>query len=186
MQIKTIAMMMAMGCTVAVLTGCGVPKDQFEAKVAELDKATKEIETLKGKNADLESLLNSEKSKLRNAHADLDKAAKRIATLKQAEATASSALADQKALVQNLKSKLAAAQSSLSSAQSQTEEAKSALATLQEEYAKLKKRFEALQKNMKALTAPPQVSAPQSVAPAAAESSTEKSALDVLNEMSNM
>jgi len=186
MQIKTIAMMVAVGCAATILTGCGVPQEEYDAKVTALDTAMKDIETLKGKNADLESLLNSEKSKVRNTRIELDNATKRIATLKKAEAAAASALADEKSKVVALESKVSSVQAALANAQAKTADTENALSALQAEYEKLKKRFESLQKNMNALRAP-KVAAPKKAAPAPAPVPTaEKSALDVLNEMGNM
>jgi len=188
MQIKTIATMVAVGCAATILTGCGVPQEEYDAKVTALDTAMKDIEGLKGKNADLESLLNSEKSKVRNTRIELDNATKRIATLKKAEAAAASALADEKSKVVSLEGKVSSAQAALASAQTQTADAESALNTLQAEYAKLKKRFESLQKNMNALNAAPKAAAPRrKAAPAPAQApapTAERSALDVLNDMS--
>lgn len=188
MQIKSIAMMIAVGCAATMLTGCGVPQEDYDAKVAELNTAQKEIESLKGKKADLESLLNSEKSKVRRTNLDLSAASKRITALRTAEAEASSALADEKTKVVELESKLSSAQTVLATAKKQAAEATSALNSIEDEYNKLMIRFESLQKNMKALNASPRVATPKAtpkVAPKAASApSKEKTALDVLNEMS--
>jgi len=186
MQIKTIAMMVAVGCAATILTGCGVPQEEYDAKVAALDTAMKDIEGLKGKKADLESLLNSEKSKVRNTRIELDNATKRIATLKKAEAAAASALADEKSKVVSLEGKVSSAQAALASAQTLTADAESALVALQAEYEKLLKRFESMQKNMNALSAPPKKAAPARVSAPAPAPTAEKSALDVLNDMGNM
>ena len=49
MPMRRIVMMVMAGCMIGMLTGCGVPKEEHEAKVAELNAAWEEIETLKGK-----------------------------------------------------------------------------------------------------------------------------------------
>ena len=187
MQIKTITMMVAVGCVATILTGCGVPQEEYDSQVAALDTAMKDIEGLKGKNADLESLLNSEKSKVRNIRIELDSASKRIAALKKSEAKAASALADEKAKVASLGSKVSSAQSALTSAQAKAKEAQDALSALQAEYKKLQTRFSSLQKNMNSLGATSRAVAPKKAAPAPASTqapAAERTALDVLNDMS--
>ena len=39
MKVKAIVMMAVAGCAVSMLTGCGVPKEEHEAKLAELNTA---------------------------------------------------------------------------------------------------------------------------------------------------
>ena len=177
MQMKTIAMMTAVGCAAAILTGCGVPQEDFDAKAAELTAAQTEIKGLEGKNADLESLLNSEQGKVRKKVAELKLANKNIAALKTSEAKTASTLADEKSKSAQLERKVSSAQSATSDAQDLTEKVETKLADLQEEYQKLQARFDQFEKNMNALTAPPKKAA----APAP---ESPKSAMDLLNEMS--
>ena len=61
MPMRRIVMMVMAGCMVGMLTGCGVPQEEHEAKVAELNAAWEEIETLKGKIAELEDSLKTER-----------------------------------------------------------------------------------------------------------------------------
>jgi len=180
MQIKTIAMMMAAGCAVAMLTGCGVPQEDFDAKVAELATAGAEIEALNVKLADKESLLDAERSKSSNANAKLAAANKSNVALKTKEAQTASSLVDEKAKVARLETDVASAQSATASAREQTREVETELDELQEDYQTLQNRFDQFEKNMKALDTP-RVVAPAVAAPVASET---KSALDVLNDMS--
>ena len=183
MQIKTIAMVMAVGCAAAVLSGCGVPQKDFDAKVSELNSALEQVESLKGKNADLESLLNSERSKSKDLRIELTAAAKRIAALKKAEAQAASSLADQKAQVETLDTDLTAARSALETAKERAETAEAELAKLQKKCAELEKRLEQYKRNMHSLggSTPAPASAPVS---APTETAPAGGSLQILDEMS--
>ena len=95
MPMRKIIMMVMAGCMIGMLMGCGVPKEEHEAKVAELNAAWEEIETLKGKLDDTETLLKKEQGKVRNSQIELDDASKRVAELTEKEAATSTALADE-------------------------------------------------------------------------------------------
>lgn len=178
MQKKTIAMMVVAGCAAMMLTGCGVKQEIHDAKVAELNTAWQEIEGLKGKNADLDSLLNAEKAKLSSTRTDLDAATGRIKKLTAKEAETASALADEKAKVADLSSDLSSAKAKATSAQEAADEAGTELATLQAAYKTLQARWNQFNKNMQTL------GQPQSATPGAAvQEGDERSALDLLNEM---
>jgi chromosome segregation ATPase len=179
MQIKAITTMLTVGCAVMMLTGCGVPKEDFEAKVSELNSAKEQLESLKGKYADQESLLGSERTKSRDLRAQLTAAAKRIAALKKAEAEAASALADQKAEVETLQSEITTARSTAKTASDRAVAAESELEKLQKKYEELQKRLLQYKKNMSALGG----RAP-SPAPSSAPSSSAKGSSQILDEMS--
>ena len=182
MQMKTIAMMAAVGCAVTILTGCGVPQEEHDAKIGELNTAWQEIESLKGKNTDLESLLNAEKAKLQTTRIELDDAAERIAASKTKQAETASALATEKAKIPELESKLSSEKAATIRAQEAATEAEDALAKLQEDYQKLQGRFDQFEKNMKVLNATQSAgSAPKASSSANPEDAT---ALDLLNQMS--
>ncbi len=192
---RRIAMMVMAGCMVGMLTGCGVPKEEHEAKVAELNAAWEEIETLKGKIADTESLLKAEQGKVRNKGIQLDDTTKRLTELTEKEAATTKALADEKGKAAALESDLAAAKSATGMAQDATSEVEAALAKLQAEYAQLQNRFDQLKKNMlsfgnggsipaeapKAAAAPKADAAPQ--ADDGAPKNDSKTAMDLLDEM---
>ena len=179
---KRIIMMAAAGCAVGMLTGCGVPQEEHDAKIAELNSAWAEIETLKGSVTDLESLLKAEKGKTRNSRIELDAASKRITELTAKEAAAANALADEKGKISELESQLAAATSATGMAEDRTTEAEAALAALQVEYDKLQARFDQFQKNMRSLSgASTPAAAPKTDGSAKSDSET---ALNLLDEMS--
>ena len=182
MLTRKIAMMVVAGSVAVVLSGCGVPKEEHAATVAELNDALAQVETLKGKNADTESLLNKEKGKVRSTRIELDDASKRIATLKKKEAVAVSALATEKAKISDMESAVTSAESSAAMAQDESSELETKLASVTEMYEKLKSDFEQYKNNMRSITSSP---APKASAPKAAAAPAESgSALDILNEMS--
>lgn len=194
MSMKRIVMMLVAGCVIGLLTGCGVPQEEHDAKVAELNDAWEEIETFKGKVADLESVLKKEQGKVRNNRIELDDAAKRIADLNEKEAAAAKALADEKSKAVEFESDLAAAKSATDMAKDQTREVEAALAALQDEFDALQNRFDQLKKNM--LSFGEEGSAPAPAAPKAAQvapkaddgapSSDSKSAMDLLDDMGTL
>lgn len=178
MRMKTIAMMIAAGCAVTILTGCGVPQEEHDAKIAELNTAWAEIEALNGSVADKESLLKAEQKKVKSARIELDESSKRISGLQEKEAQMASVLADEKAKVEELENDVSSAQSAKAMAQDRTGEVEVELADLQEEYQKLQSRFDQFEKNMRALdgASSSRVSDPNK--------SDSEVALDLLNEMS--
>jgi len=187
MQMKRIAMVMVAGSVVALLAGCGVPKEEHAAKIAELNAAWAEIETLKGSVADTESLLKAEKGKIRNTRIELDDATRSITELTEKEAATATALADEKGKVSKLESDMAAAKSATGMAEDRASEVETARVVLQGEYDKLKADFEQFKKNMRALGAPVPAAPAPAPAPEADDGSTKshsETALDLLNDMS--
>ena len=177
---KRIIMMAAAGCAIGLLTGCGVPQEEYDAKIGELNAAWAENETLNGKNTDLESLLKAEQGKVRSTRIELDDASKRVAELKEKDAAAAKALADEKGKVSGLESDLAASTSAKGMAEDRSSEAETALASLQGKYDKLVADFEQFKKNMRSLGAP----VPASPAPKSDDGeSASKTALDILDDM---
>ena len=178
MQIKAIMTMLTVGCAAMMLTGCGVPKKDFEAKVSELNSTLEQLESLKGKCADKESLLQSECSKSRDLRAQLTAAAKRIAALKKAEAETATALADQKAAAENFQSEITTARSTAQAASDRAEAAEAELEKLQKKYKELEKRFQQYKRNMSGGASAPVP------APAPSTSSTPRGSSQILDEMS--
>lgn len=176
MQKRTIAMIAVVGCAVTMLTGCGVPQEEYDAKLGELNTAWQEIETLKGKNADTQSLLDAEKAKVRTARIEMDDASERIKTSQAKETETASALAAEKSKVSRLESSLTAEKARTMSAQEATDEVEMELAEAQEEIKLLLKRWKQLEDNLNTLDG---TVGPDTSAPAAGD----KSALDLLNEM---
>ena len=196
MQKQTIAMMVAAGCVISVLTGCGVPQEEHNAMIAEIEgKAKVDQDALSSKVADLESLLQSEKNKIRTARIDLDDAAERIKNLQDKSVSTSKALSAEQEKTMKLESELSSAKSASMVAQDQAIEAESKFNALDLEYQALKNRFEMFQKNMSSMggtassaapaeaVAPVETAAPEAAATSSADSET---ALSILDSMGNM
>ncbi|VGO21699.1 hypothetical protein [Pontiella sulfatireligans] len=190
MQIKTIAMMVVAGCSIGMLTGCGIPEEEHNAMIAQMasERQTSEDE-LNGKIADLESVVKSQKASIRTKTLELDDAAEQITALKKTSAAANKALATEKTKVSGLERDLATSKSSTLAARDQAQEAESQLATLEVEHEALKVRFEQFERNMRALGGS---SAPSPVADIMAEEvvvetpkTDAEAALDILNQMGN-
>lgn len=190
MQIKNIAMMVAAGCALGMLTGCGIPEEEHNAMISQMSAERSESEDkLNGKIADLESVVKSEKAKIRTARIELDDASERIKSLQQKSATTSSALATEKGKTARLETDLTAAKSTALTAQDQAEVSDEKFNTLNVEYQELKRRFEMFQKNMNSINStssststPAATSAPESSAPKS-DSDTAKSLLDSMGTM---
>jgi len=152
MQKKTIAMMLAAGSAIGMLTGCGVPEEEHLAALAAQEQAFDEAEDkLKQKIAEQETIIDNEKAKVREARINLDDNAERIKDLQQKSAETAKALATEKATVADLESQLKTAKSMASSAQEQADEWESKYNTLEVEYQDMKRRFEMFQKNLSAM-----------------------------------
>lgn len=192
MKMKTIAMMVATGCAMSILTGCGIPKEEHNAKLAELNTAWQEIETLNGKNTDLDSLYNAEKAKLRTSRIELEDTTTRLKASQTKEAVTAASLADEKSKISGLERDVSSAKSATLTAKEATAEVEAELATLQEEHAELQTRFSQFERNMNALNGEPAESAAPEVGgeqltleEMVGESAPTKpkTAMDLLNEM---
>jgi len=189
MQKKTLAVAAASGCVIAMLAGCGVPQEEHDALVAQMtaDRGKSEA-ALNGKIADLESLLKSEKAKVRTARIELDDATERIKTLQQQNVDTARELANAKTRVSELDQSLASTRSQVLAAQDRAQEIERKYNTLDVEYQELKRRFEMFENNLKGLgpaagtAASPVRPVPAQPAPVAPRSAT-SSVLDILNEM---
>jgi SMC interacting uncharacterized protein involved in chromosome segregation len=185
---RRIAMMVMAGCVIGMLTGCGVPQEEHDAKVAELNTAWEKIETLKSEVADKESELKAEKANVLNGQLDLDAAKKSFEELTEKNAATTEALADEKGRVTALESDLAAAKSATGMAKDRISEVEAALAKLQSEYDHLQNRFDQLKKNMLSFGSGAAIPAeePKAAAPEASASDTlpaSETAAGLLDEM---
>jgi chromosome segregation ATPase len=188
MQMKNIAMMLVAGCTIGMLTGCGVPEEEHLAALAQQEAMFKaEEEKLNVKIAEQESIIKNEKAKVRTARIELDDASERIKGLQQKSAETATALATEKTKTAGLESDLKTSKSATAAAQDQALESESKYNTLDVEYQELKRRFEMFQKNMSALgEASAPASAPAAAAPAAAPQSDAEKVNSLLDQMGTM
>lgn len=152
MQKKTIVMMLAAGCAIGMLTGCGVPEEEHLAALAAQEaKFNAEKDKLNQKIAEQDSIIKNEKAKVRTTRIELDDASERIKGLQQKNAETAKEVAAEKAKVADLESQLKTSKSMASSSQEQADEWESKFNALDVEYQELKRRFEMFQKNLGAL-----------------------------------
>lgn len=152
MHKKSIAMMLAAGCAIGMLTGCGVPEEEHLAALAAQESAFKaEEDTLNQKIAEQESIIKNEKAKVRTARIELDDASERIKGLQQKSAETSKALASEKTRAADLESELKSQKSATAAAQDRAMESEEQYNTLSVEHEELKRRFEMFQKNLSSI-----------------------------------
>jgi len=188
MDKKAIAVMVAMGCVISVLTGCGISEEEHNAIIAGVEaKAAADQDALSSNIVDLESLLQSEKNKIRTARIDLDDASERIKGLQQKSISATKALSAEQKKVATLEKELSLAQSTAVIAQDQAIDAESKFVALEKKYQELSNRFEMYQKNMASIKqVASEAPVPVAVSPMVEPESDSKSALDLLGEMGDM
>ena len=190
MKKKSVVMAVVAGCVVSVLTGCGVPEDEHNAIVAGIEaKAATDQDALGNKIVDLESLLQSEKKKIRTARIDLDDASERIKGLQQRSISATKALATEQKRVAVLEKELNSAKSVVAVVREQAMAAEDKCVALEGEYKELSNRFEMYQKNMSSIKQSSEkkpVSGAVSSTVSPVVGSDSKSALDLLGEMGDM
>ncbi|MDF7807436.1 hypothetical protein P4E94_08300 [Pontiellaceae bacterium B12219] len=165
---KNIAMLLVAGCTIGMLTGCGVPQEEVDAMVATIEADyDAQIDELNGTIADNESIIKSEKAKNRQNRIELDDATERIKDLQQKNAETSKELATFKSQAAKLESELKTAKNQIAAAQDRAQDAENKYSTLDVEYQELKRRFEMFQKNLSSINTPEPAAAPaKSTAPA--------------------
>jgi uncharacterized protein YoxC len=145
MQIKSIATLVAAGCAIGMLTGCGVPKEEHEAIVAELTANAQAAEdALNVELTDTKSLLDAELAKTRKLQIELNDSVERIDELKSAADELSDSVAAEQSKVSQLESELAAVKAKVATAQQQTRDAENARNIMELEKQETQRRFDML------------------------------------------
>ncbi|MDF7798843.1 hypothetical protein P4C99_05185 [Pontiellaceae bacterium B1224] len=193
---KKMAMLLAAGCAIGMLTGCGIPEEEHLAIIDGINaQHQEEVDLLNIAIADRDDVIKSEKAKARQTRIELDDASERIEKLNQKSLEISKALAAEKSQVATLESQLQTAQTQAAVAMEEALESENKYSTLDVEYQDLKRRFEMFKKNMSALSAPKAAAAPAaapSATPAAAAStssaqgSASQKASSLLDEMGSL
>ena len=188
MQNKTIAMIVAAGCAITMLTGCGIPEEEHNMIIAELEqKHAAEVDALNGTIGEKDDIIKAEKAKVRQNRIELDDASTRIKDLQEKTKLVEKGLATEKAKVAGLESDLKTSKSMTAAASDRAMEAENSYSTLDVEYQELKRRFEMFQKNLNSISEPASAAAPAGE-PAAmmddAPKTDAKKASSLLDEMS--
>ncbi len=188
MQMKKITMLLAAGCAIGMLTGCGIPEEEHNMIIAELEqKHAAEVDALNGTIGEKDDVIKAEKAKVRQNRIELDDASTRIKDLQEKTKLAEKSLATEKSKVSGLESDLKTSKSMTAAASDRAMEAENSYSTLDVEYQELKRRFEMFQKNLNAISEPPSSAAmDEEPAPLMDEApkSNSKSASSLLDEMS--
>lgn len=186
---KKLAMLLASGFAIGMLTGCGIPEEEHNMIISGInDQHKEEVDKLKGTIADNETIIKNEKAKVRQSRIELDDATDRIKGLQQKSAETSKALATEKASVSKLQGELKTSKSRAAAAQDQATEAESKYSTLDVEYQELKRRFEMFQKNMSSLSEPEPAAAPAGImdAPSDVPQTDAQKASSLLDQMGTL
>lgn len=190
---KKVAMLLVTGCAVGMLAGCGIPEEEHNMLIQQLEaQHTETVDQLNAEIAAQKDLVKNEKAKVRSNRIELDDATERIKNLQQKSAETTKDLASEKAKTASLESSLKTAQSKLAAAEERVAEAETSYSTVNAEYQELKRRFEMYRKNMSALSggttsaAPRTEAAPAASAPAAVPQNDSDKAASLLEQMSTL
>ena len=152
MQIKSIATMLIAGCAIGLLTGCGVPQEEHDAIVAQLNADHQQVvDDLQTKLTDAESLLAAEKTRASNLTSDLRESSALNDELKNTIQDLNTSVAGAQSQISSLESQLASANQSIQSAQQMAADAQNDAANARMEAEKTTRRFEELIANLIAL-----------------------------------
>lgn len=153
---KKIAMLLVTVGAIGMLTGCGIPEEEHNMIIADLEaKHAEEVDKLNGEIEAQKDLVKNEKAKVRQGRIELDDATERIKGLQQKSAETSKALGAEKSKVAKLESELKTSKSQTAAAEDRATEAETSLSTLDVEHQELKRRFEMFQKNMSSMGSSP-------------------------------
>lgn len=189
---KKIAMLLVTGCAIGMLTGCGIPEEEHNMIIQDLEtQHAEEVNKLNSEIAAQKDLVKNEKAKVRSSRIELDDATERIKGLQQKSAETSKALAAEKSKIAGLESGLKSSNAKLAATEERATEAETSYSTLDVEYQELKRRFEMFQKNMSSLGGnAPAASAPSSTTssiPASSEPKTDATkASSLLDQMGTL
>jgi multidrug efflux pump subunit AcrA (membrane-fusion protein) len=142
------------GLTVALLvTGCGVPQEEHDAAVAQLQAERADVEeTLNGKISDLESVVKSEKAKSKSLRLELESTERKLKTSQQKGLAATKEAATAKAKITSLNKELSRAESATSRVKDQLASAQEQASTFEAERDEVQKRLDMFMKNMNSLS----------------------------------
>ncbi len=149
MQMKSIAKMVIAGCAIGMLTGCGVPQEEHDAIVAQLNADHEAVQLeLNTELEDTKSLLAAEKERSRTLNSDLNDSSILNRELKEQMTELKSSLATANTQISSLESKLTSANAKITAAQSMAADAENERAAAEMEAQEKERRFMALIENL--------------------------------------
>jgi len=147
MQIKSIAMLVVAGCTIGMLTGCGVPQKEHDAIVAQLTaEAQATQDALNAQLTETQASLDAESAKSSKLQTEVENSVARIDELKGAADDLTASLTAEQDKVAQLDSELAEVKGTIASYQQQTADAESARDAMELEKIETQRRFDMLRK----------------------------------------
>jgi chromosome segregation ATPase len=147
MQIKSIAMLVAAGCTIGLLTGCGVPQKEHDAIVAQLNAEAQAAEdALTATLNDTKTELAAEKANNSKLETEIKNSVALIDELKSTANALTDSLAAEQSTVAQLESDLAAVQATVAGAQQQALDAEKERDVMEMEKLETQRRFDMLRK----------------------------------------
>ena len=136
-----------------VVTGCGVPQEEHDAAVAQLQAERANIEaTLNGKISDLESVVKSEKAKGKSMRLQLDSTERKLRESQKKAIAAAKDVATVKAKVTSLEREVSRAESTADRVKDQLAALQERATTVEGERDELQRRLDMLMKNMSGLS----------------------------------
>ena len=145
MQIKSIAMLAVAGCAIGMLTGCGVPQDEHDAIVAQLNaEAQASEDALNATLAETKSQLVAELAKTGKLESEIQNTAARIEELKLATDESNNLLAAEQNRALQLEADLAAVTATVDSSHQQALDAENQRDLMEMEKIETQRRFDML------------------------------------------
>ena len=132
-----------------LLAGCGVPQEEHDAMILQLQSEKTEIETsLNEKIAELESIVKAEKAKVKSHRLEMDNAERKIRDFQTKNAQSTKDAAKAKSEITSLKRSLNRAEDARDRAEEKVSRINDQLAQIQSEKDDIQFRFDQLVKNM--------------------------------------
>ena len=132
-----------------LLAGCGVPQEEHDAMILQLQSEKTEIETsLNEKIAELESIVKAEKAKVKSHRLEMDNAERKIRDFQTKNAQSIKDAAKAKSEITSLKRSLNRAEDARDRAEEKVSRINDQLAQIQSEKDDIQFRFDQLVKNM--------------------------------------
>lgn len=145
MQIKSIAMLAVAGCVIGMLTGCGVPQEEHDAIVAQLNaEAQASEDALKATLDETKADLIAELAKTSKLEIEIQDTAARMDELKLAADESSELLVAEQSNVSQLEADLAAVTATVDSSHQQALDAENQRDLMEMEKIETQRRFDML------------------------------------------
>ena len=138
---------------VLVVTGCGVPHEEHDAAVAQLQTERANVEaTLNGKISDLESVVKSEKAKGKSMRLQLDSTERKLRESQKKAISDAKDMAKVKAQVTSLERDVSRAESTADRMKDQISALQEQASIVEGERDELQRRLDMLMKNLRGIS----------------------------------